>query len=351
MKNIEIIKVIHVTETYGGGIKTYLNNLDSRPKKNFKNLFITFGEKTKNENFFSFRAYNRVLSSLLLLIILPFFIIFFKPKIIHLHCFVAGLIGRFYSLFFFKIKFFYQPHGLVMFSTSNKFLKYTFYLIEMFFSKFNSKTIACSVSECNEINKFTNADKVILIENGINPQVKIKREINKKNIKIFTVGRICYQKNPKNFLRLAQNFENKNVTFTWIGDGHYKNYKRLFKKNNIFITGWTDQENVNKIMNESNIFVLLSRYEGMSYALLQALSYGLPSVVTNVIGNKDLVVNGIDGFVCDNLNEVKKRIDQMIYDDVLYKTLSRNAQESIQNKYNLDLQLKKIYNAYEKSIS
>ena len=60
-------------------------------------------------------------------------------------------------------------------------------------------------------------------------------------MKICTVGRIGFQKNPKLFNEIAQEFPD--LQFTWIGDGELRN--ELTSKN-INITGWLERKEVLK---------------------------------------------------------------------------------------------------------
>jgi glycosyltransferase involved in cell wall biosynthesis len=57
------------------------------------------------------------------------------------------------------------------------------------------------------------------------------------------------------------------------------------------------QENTGRYLRESDIFALPSYYEAMSIALLEAMAYALPCIVTNTGENPRLITHGVDGFV------------------------------------------------------
>jgi glycosyltransferase involved in cell wall biosynthesis len=59
------------------------------------------------------------------------------------------------------------------------------------------------------------------------------------------------------------------------------------------------REDIRNLYSAADAFVMSSRLEGLSAALLEASSMGLPSVVTNVGGNADIVLNGITGYVVE----------------------------------------------------
>ena len=56
-------------------------------------------------------------------------------------------------------------------------------------------------------------------------------------------------------------------------------------------------ENIWRLYNAADGFVMASDYEGLSIALLEAASMGLPAVVTNVGGNAEAVADGVTGYV------------------------------------------------------
>lgn len=65
----------------------------------------------------------------------------------------------------------------------------------------------------------------------------------------------------------------------------------------VLFLGLHAEKNVQKLLRTFDVFVLNSFTEGLSYALLEAMASGLPSVVTAVGANPDLVHDGQEGFV------------------------------------------------------
>lgn len=108
--------------------------------------------------------------------------------------------------------------------------------------KESGTTISCSVGEHQETLKLTK--HATYVNNGIN-MAELQEIVNKTDkvehsFTVYTLGRICYQKNPTMFNTIAKLLPD--VRFVWIGDGELR--KELTSEN-IEITGWADRATCN----------------------------------------------------------------------------------------------------------
>lgn len=272
-----------------------------------------------------------------------------KPDIIHLHSSKAGVLGRL-AVNGNNIKMFYNPHGFSFLKMDDSKLKRTIYwLIEKGIAIINRKCtiVGCSKGEYEEAKKLNKNS--ILINNGINVQkleLETKELENKKidfnNLKICTVGRIGYQKNPEMFNEIAKSFPDNN--FTWIGDGDLRS---KLTSTNVKITGWKERKEVLQILNENDIFILTSLWEGLPISLLEAMYMKKLCIVSNCIGNRDVIINNKNGFVANNVEEFVKYIQNILERKVDVSKLSSNANSDVLNEYNVELMIreyKKYYN-------
>lgn len=108
---------------------------------------------------------------------------------------------------------------------------------------------------------------------------------------VFTIGRICYQKNPTLFNQIA--LAMPNVRFLWIGDGDLRNE---LTASNITITGWKERKEALKYSVSGDVFVLTSLWEGLPISLLEAMYMKKVCVVSDVIGNNNVIHNGKNGY-------------------------------------------------------
>jgi glycosyltransferase involved in cell wall biosynthesis len=63
--------------------------------------------------------------------------------------------------------------------------------------------------------------------------------------------------------------------------------------------GRLTQPEIDELLLRSRIFALISDYEGLSFSLLQAMSFGLPVVVSNTSGNASVISKSNNGKIVD----------------------------------------------------
>ena len=89
---------------------------------------------------------------------------------------------------------------------------------------------------------------------------------------------------------------------------------------------------------QSDVFVLPSKSEGISNALLEAMMLGLPCVVTNIAGNGDVISHKENGLLVspNNEDDLSAALVQLGTSQVLREKLGRAARLTVEKKYALD---------------
>jgi len=231
-----------------------------------------------------------------------------QPDIIHLHSSKAGVIGRL-ALCGGDIPVFYTPHGYSFLMQNYSTVRRSFYrFLEKLSARRQTATVCCSYGEYLETLKLTH--NACYIDNFIRTEdlQAIVRDVptGTHPFTVFTVGRICYQKNPAMFNRIASALPE--VRFLWIGDGEDR---ALLTSPNIHVTGWMDRKSALSIAVNGDAFLLPSLWEGMPVSLLEAMYLQKVCVVSNVIGNRDVIHDGQNGFVCDTLTDYCAAIEKI----------------------------------------
>ena len=264
-----------------------------------------------------------------------------KPDIIHLHSSKAGVIGRI-AFDGEKVPLFYTPHGYSFLMANYKPLKrWVFKMIETVMAKRDCTIISCGPGEHQETLKLTK--NATYVNNAINAE-ELKRNLEKVEkadhpFTVFTLGRICYQKNPKLFNEIAETMPE--TKFLWIGDGELRDE---LKAKNIEITGWVDREEALELSMNADVFILTSLWEGLPISLLEAMYMGKLCVVSDVIGNRDVIHNGDNGYVCEGVAEFKAAIEERKTEYI------EKAYQDFVEKYETKIQAKQYSEIYKTKI-
>lgn len=227
--------------------------------------------------------------------------------VIHGHSSKGGAIARLAG-YWSGIPAVYTPHSLVMSSPEiprTKVAAYT--LIERILGKWaTSRIVAVSEDEREFIRKLKLVpdERIVLINNGVDDQDvryvstrKLAREVTDENPLTFgSVMRFSAQKAPgrlvEAFVRLSTAIPQVPIRLVIAGDGElFNEVEKQVREGGlgekISLLGW--RTDIREVLLGFDVFVLSSLYEGGSYAILDAMAAGLPTVSTAVFGTKETV--------------------------------------------------------------
>ena len=193
--------------------------------------------------------------------------------------------------------------------------------------------------------------KVKVIPNGVEEKFYYdKLRLLHKKVRLLFVGRLSFQKNLPLLLKALEDISEQFDT-TLVGDGELKvELKQLAKElnlKNVTFVGRVEGESLLKYYKQSDVFVLPSEREGMPLVLLEAMAMGLPIIATDVIGSRDVVKSGNNGFLVPfgDTAAFRSALLKIKSDEVLYKRLSL-ASRKMANQYpwqKISRQLEKLY--------
>lgn len=156
-------------------------------------------------------------------------------------------------------------------------------------------------------------------------------EDSEKKYDLCCVGRVEEQKNPFRFISVVKELTiNKpDIKACWVGEGSLKQQCNdyIVKSNlekNIEFLGY--KKNPYQVMNQSRIFMLTSDWEGFGLVAFEALSLGLPCVVSSVGGLTDIVDDSC-GYLCSNQQDFGDSVNKLLNDKILYEKMVNSAIE------------------------
>ncbi len=292
----------------------------------------------------------------------------YKPDVVHTHAAKPGALGR---LAAYKMKvpvIVHTYHGHVFHSYFNKFKTRFYLVIERFLAKKTNAIIAISpVQKAELVNEFKIApeQKFHIIPLGLDldkfyKDYEYKRKKFRDEFKladnvitIGIIGRLVPIKNHNLFLEaISYVFKNssKPVRAFIVGDGEIRTslekkatslnitYNTSTDSNSIYtsplvFTSW--RNDVDVITAGLDIVTLTSFNEGTPVSLIEAQAAQKPIVSTRVGGIQDVVQEGITALLSDSTDKDTffKNLLQLVEDDELRKSLGKNGQSGVLEKY------------------
>jgi glycosyltransferase involved in cell wall biosynthesis len=274
-----------------------------------------------------------------------------SPTVIHLHSSKAGVLGRAAARIATQdAKVFYSPHGLAFLRRDVSRSKQLAYLtFERIADLMGGTIVACSPGELHEIEDKMHVKNVKLIENGVDiNSIPLRRTRDDGNVVIGMNGRASFQKHHELFIALADALHDSTTKFLWIG-GNMDELPDPDQSSAITCSGWLTRSRALGLMSGLDIYVQTSRWEGMPVALIEAQVAGIPAVVTDVVGNRDVVVHGVTGFVASNKEEMSGYLEQLRDDRQLRERMGLAARELAVAKFSMDTIFHRWLTTYELS--
>ena len=201
-----------------------------------------------------------------------------------------------------------------------------------------------------------------LIPNGIALPERSKESIHIKSLGltrskyILAVARFVPEKGLHNLISAFSNLQT-NWKLVIAGDAdHETAYSRQLKSqaadnSNVVLTGFIQGEALNEIYSHAALFVLPSYYEGLPIALLEALSYGLSVLVSDIAPNKEVGLDENRYFPVGNEEALTKKLDDQIRKGTLSKEEQAKQIEMVRQRYNWDNIAEQVLQVYKNTLA
>jgi len=154
------------------------------------------------------------------------------------------------------------------------------------------------------------------------------------------VGRMVLQKDPFVFLAAARAAVqlNPRIHFVWVGGGPLRRAVEVMIRNwdlpaeNIHLAG--DRPDARELYAAFDVLFFTTRWEGMPYAVLEAMAAGLPVVAADVPGMREIVEHGVTGYVLPR-EQLAARLARLIADEDRRKAFGDAARERIRQRHSV----------------
>ena len=260
-----------------------------------------------------------------------------KPDIIHCHSAKGGFIGRMAG-FLTRSKTFYTPHAFSFLSTQNKIKKRIYLFLERM-ARLDSFLLACSESEKElgmEQVHYKEKRAYVWSNSVPDAQTVPPSDLKETSPYICYIGRPSYQKNPFFLVNVIREVHKAypDIRFYILGVGYYspdlERMKRMITQyqleNTIELFPWLNHNETMGYVKNALFYLTTSRYEGLPLAVIEAMSLGKCIVASDVLGNKDCVKDGYNGYLLPlQENLFTKKIIELIEHPDLTETFGKNS--------------------------
>lgn len=336
------MRILHITESLGAGVASFLYLVTRSQIATGHEVILAHSVRPETvinqlDSQFSFLTKRIVVPMVTPLTFVKDFLSVWqllkliratKPDIIHLHSSKAGALGRIAAwLLGCSNKVFYSPHGFSFLRQDvHEFKRYIFLKLERIAAKLGGTLIACSMSEMTLAVRRVAHPRVKLVENATDlNEISASKGGADGVVNVLNAGRVCYQKAPWRFAKVANACLDLSANFLWVGEGDLVTTLIEGSPQNLKLTGWVTRNEVSKHLGMADIFLMPSLWEGMPMALIEAQAAGVPAVVSNSLGCDDVVEDGVTGFICSTDEDLCLRTRQLIIDTSLRKRMGANA--------------------------
>jgi glycosyltransferase involved in cell wall biosynthesis len=180
------------------------------------------------------------------------------------------------------------------------------------------------------------AERVIILPNPVKFPAEIPDRINTDPIVFLFLGKIGDRKGAFDLINAFEKiYSHQNAKLVMAGDGEGNKARELVAKlelsQSITILDWVDEVKRNDLLKDANAFVLPSYNEGLPMALLEAMSWGLPTISTPVGGIPELVIPDRNGLLVNpgDIQQLAAAMQSLIDDPALRMSLGTAAKASI----------------------
>ena len=180
------------------------------------------------------------------------------------------------------------------------------------------------------------AKKSLVLYNIIDTELifdKKAQDTNTYDYDMIYVGRLTYQKDPQRLMRLCARLKEgkPDLNVAIVGTGELLEEvtalrDQLGLQENVHFLGF--QSNPIKMVHDSKAMILTSRWEGTPMCALEAMALGTPIVSTPSDGMKDLLTDGVSGYLTDDDERMAQVLLKIMTEPEHRQMLSENAKQT-----------------------
>lgn len=172
----------------------------------------------------------------------------------------------------------------------------------------------------------------------------------------------------KLFLIMAANYK---ATASWYPTNEqcqgrlHDIYRACQKKKNVYFSGIYPPSMIRRLYEEVDIYVQPSRFDSFGFAVMEAISYGLPVITTTINAFPEMIEHGRNGFLIETqgfdlqseeyfeyaVNEMENYLTQLVENPDLRRKMGEESEKIVQTKFNLAYQKNRLKTLFQEILA
>lgn len=285
-----------------------------------------------------------------------------QPDIIHCHSSKAGIVGRIAGAIK-NVPAVFTAHGWAFTSGVSPAKRIIYATIEHMMLGITRKVICVSEFDRQLAKRWFlhNYNRIVTVHNGIVDKTFNNNIIREYSLplKLVSVARFSHPKNNMQLIRAVEQINklySGSLQLNMVGDGpllsEAQAYVTSYKlKNDVHFLG--SRTDVDDILNQNDIFCLISNYEGLPISIIEAMRAGIPIIASDVGGVNELVQDGVNGFLIPrgNTSELVDKLKYILEHKKLIKSMGEASRKIYEEEYTAYRMNQKILSVYNEVIA
>lgn len=272
-----------------------------------------------------------------------------NPDVVALHSSKAGVVGRL-AAFSLNIPTVFTAHGWAFTEGVKPIKRWIYQQIERAFARKTTRIITVSNYDYALAikKKVGKKEKMTTIHNGIQSNSNKHSFPQNKIPKIVMVARFEQPKRQDLLIEVLSSMKENEWQLVFIGDGkEMEAAKTLTLQNGIDhrVTFLGSRDDIETQLQQADIFVLLSNFEGLPISILEAMRAQLPVIASNVGGVQELIIDNETGYIVNHdIQVIRDKLIQLLENSDLRLQLGHAGCRYFEDRFS-------FHSMYDKTVS
>ncbi|MCQ2107278.1 MAG: glycosyltransferase family 4 protein [Fibrobacter sp.] len=281
-----------------------------------------------------------------------------RPDVVHLHAIGPSAIAPLFKMAGLKVV--YTHHGQDYNRAKwGSFAKSILRLSERLGTKFSNRVIVISEYLKNWLNTKYGCNKTVLIHNGVNIPKALDESVSVKYLEkydivgkryIFALGRFVEEKGFHDLIAAYKKADLGDVTLVIAGTADHeceysKGLRQMAAEAGVVLPGFIHGEELQAFFENSSLFVIPSYHEGLPIVLLEALSYNLNVIASDIPANTEVPLPKECFYPMADVDALAQKLTEFLNSPV-----QRNFLQVVREHYDWDKIADQTYKVYEELV-